>query len=151
MNAGDVSAMTNFSALDRDECLQLLKEKPIGRVLLVENGVPTAYPVNYILCGEEIIFATSSKHKIGAAAVRTTMGFEVDNIDPHTHGGWSVLGAGEPYVLTATMKLNDVIRTMGHSWAPGSMNTKVVIPLRLLHGRRLTPAGIFNDLCAYPL
>lgn len=147
----EVALMTDFCTVDRDECLRLLKEKSVGRVLLVEDGVPTAYPVNYLLRDEEVIFATSSDRKIAAAAVRKTMGFQVDNIDSHSHGGWSVLGAGEPYVVTATLKLDDVSHKLGHSWAPGLMSTRVAIPLRLLHGRRLSPSGLYGDLCTYSL
>jgi hypothetical protein len=119
---------------------------------MIEEGIPVAYPVNYLLRGEEIIFATSSRNKTAAARGRRTMGFQVDEIDFRTHSGWSVLGAGEPYVVSSSTKLAELNDTMDHPWVPDHPEHRIAIPLRILHGRRLAPAGFVSDrLCTYPI
>ena len=144
--------MIEFTVLGRHQCLRLLAERTVGRVVLVEDGVPTAHPVNYLLDGEEIVFATASRPKVLAAAGRHVLGFEVDSIDSHTHSGWSVVGAGEAYEITAPMRLAALARTIGESWVPGSSGHTIAIPLRILHGRRLAPAGFVSDsLCGCPI
>ena len=80
--------------LSKQECLALLAAVPVGRVIYTDRALPAAQPVNYLLDGEEIIFRTANGSKLAAATRHAVVGFQVDEIDPRTRTGWSVLGVG---------------------------------------------------------
>jgi len=80
--------------LGRDECLELLESCPVGRVALTAHALPVVVPVNHRLLGEDLVFATGVGSKLLAMAKGTVVGFEVDDFDPATRSGWSVLVVG---------------------------------------------------------
>src|SRR5215213_11640787 len=92
MDAGEGGELVE---LTRTECLRLLAGGVIGRIICTDGALPTAQPVNYLLDGEEIIFRTANGSKLAAATRHAVVGFQVDEIDPRTRTGWSVLGVGE--------------------------------------------------------
>jgi hypothetical protein len=57
------------------------------------------------------------------------VGFHVDDIDPITHVGWSVLGVGQAYEVTDTDR-----RSLP---AAGSTSHTVAVPLQELTGQRV--------------
>jgi nitroimidazol reductase NimA-like FMN-containing flavoprotein (pyridoxamine 5'-phosphate oxidase superfamily) len=144
--------MIQVNELGRDECLRLLAGQKVGRLLLVEDAVPIAQPVNYVLDGEEVVFATGSRRKRRAAERQRTLGFQIDHVDSDSHCGWSVLGGGEAYEITAPLRLAQLDRAMGDSWVPGAVGHVIAIPLRILQGRRLALAEFVSDgMCGLPL
>ena len=79
----------------RAECLDLLAAQDYGRLGLVEGGQPVVLPINYALDGEHIVFRTgggSGKFNTLVRGARAAL--EIDDIDPATHAGWSVLATG---------------------------------------------------------
>jgi uncharacterized protein len=84
-----------------DRCLQLLGTESIGRVAVIVGDDVDVFPVNYIVDGDRIAFATNVGRKMsGMLAGR--LAFEVDSIDLPAHAGWSVIVHGvvdsvEPY------------------------------------------------------
>lgn len=94
--------MTNSAVvavdLDRGECFRLLGSKAVGRICVVENGYPVAFPVNYRLVFEGgdmpvIIIRARSGSVLDVSG--TKVGFQLDGIDPIDETGWSVLARGE--------------------------------------------------------
>ena len=55
------------------------------------DGVPAAFPVNFALLDDDIVFRTAPGTKLSAALEGAVVGFEVDRIDPVFESGWSVL------------------------------------------------------------
>lgn len=80
--------------LNRAECLALLASRPVGRVAVSAHALPAILPVTYRLLGDDVIFATGTGSKSLAVTHGNVIAFEVDDTDPATCSGWSVLVVG---------------------------------------------------------
>jgi uncharacterized protein len=123
--------------LDEAECLRLLAGTEIGRVVFTDSALPAAQPVTYLLDGEEIVFRTAGGSKLAAATRNAVVAFQVDQIDPGTRTGWTVLGVGEAYEVIVPERLAELAERMPPPWAPNRTAHTIAIPLQRLTGRRL--------------
>jgi len=125
--------------LSRRHCIDLLSETPVGRVIFTEKALPTAMPVNFALLDEDIVFRTGTGSKLAAAMAKAVVAFQVDDIDPVGHSGWSVLVQGWAALLTRADELARAYDLQLQSWAPGERWHFVRIRSEIVSGRRLTP------------
>jgi nitroimidazol reductase NimA-like FMN-containing flavoprotein (pyridoxamine 5'-phosphate oxidase superfamily) len=133
------ATVVHLVELDEAECLRLLARGMIGRVVLTDSALPAAQPVTYLLDGEEVLFRTGGGSKLAAAAQGAVVAFEVDEIDPSTRQGWTVLGVGEAYEVLVPRRLAELAERMPAPWAPGRTAHTIAVPLQRLTGRRLVP------------
>jgi len=122
--------------LDRVECLALLRQARLGRVVLSVDCLPVALPVNLTLDGEDVVFYTNTGAKTDAAVAGQVVSVEVDDIDPVYHTGWSVLLTGVAEVVTDPEELAAVAEHL-RPWAPGPHPFLVKVHSTLISGRRL--------------
>jgi nitroimidazol reductase NimA-like FMN-containing flavoprotein (pyridoxamine 5'-phosphate oxidase superfamily) len=123
--------------LDRDECLRMLARCTFGRIGITSRGLPVVLPVNYRLVGDQIVFRTGHGSKLEAATSNTVVAFEVDEIDPLSHAGWSVMATGEARKVTKPEEL-DLLDGVGiPHWASAEGDSTVVVSTELLSGRRI--------------
>lgn len=120
------------------ECVRLVSSGRVGRVVFTDGALPAAQPVNYLFDDGEVMFVTRNGSALAAATHNTVVAFEVDDIDPRTHVGWSVLAVGEAYEVTDAERLADLARRRPAAWAFGAQTHTIAIPLQHLTGRRLT-------------
>ena len=125
--------------LSRDECLALLPEEAVGRLVYVDAEGPVAVPVNHALAGDQIVFRVEGGSHL-REAVGAPVAFEVDHTEPDARSGWSVLVRG-----TATeVELEDVpdlLKRMSappRPWAEGIHSVWVEITAHKVTGRRLS-------------
>src|SRR2546423_3808873 len=90
-----MSTSAEVGELERAECLRLLVEQCVGRVVFTDGALPGARPVNYMLDGEEVVFRTGTDGRLAKVTRDKVVGFEVDSIDAWARTGWSVLGVGQ--------------------------------------------------------
>lgn len=124
--------------LSTDECVRLLGTTEIGRVVVSMDALPAAFPVNYRVVGDEIVFQTAPGTKLAAAVSRTVLGFQVDDIDARERHGWSVLVVGLSRVVEDPAEAQDLERAGVQTWwstAPGMRF--VAIAMDRVSGRRL--------------
>ena len=140
-NAGRSTAAAELGELDRGECLRLLGKSTVGRVVFTEGALPAAHPVIYLLDDEEVIFCTAVGSKLAVATGHQIVGFQVDEIDPYTRSGWSVLGVGQAYEVVMPIRLAALTARQPAPWIPDRTEHTIAIPLQRLTGRRLHPAG----------
>jgi hypothetical protein len=93
VNDGAVAAVE----LDRAACLRLLGTHAVGRLCVLENGFPVAFPVNYRLVFQAdetpvIVLRVRPDSVLDVAGVN--VGFQLDGLDPVDETGWSVLARG---------------------------------------------------------
>jgi hypothetical protein len=85
-----------LEAIPHADCLRLLRDRSVGRVAFISEGFPLVLPVNYRLV--EVGGATwiALRTRPGNAIDRAGLGaaFEIDDIDPVKHQGWSVVVRG---------------------------------------------------------
>jgi uncharacterized protein len=128
-----------IQALGREECLQLLATQQVGRLGFVNDGHPDVLPVNYVLDGDAVVFATSPGTKLWAAT-RTPVAFEVDSIDAPTRSGWSVVIHGLAQEITGLDPASVMERIHGLTlspWPGGERLNMVRLPAMSMSGRRV--------------
>lgn len=89
------------------ECHNLLAERHLGRLALVDAQGPVILPVNYVFDQGSVVFRTDPGAKPDAAADDTPVAFEVDAVDEGTRTGSSVVVRGS---LAEVSDLDDLER-----------------------------------------
>lgn len=124
--------------LDRAECLRLLGVAALGRVGLTSGALPAILPVNFWFDGDDILIRTSPGTKLEAATHDSVVAFEVDEIDPAAHTGWSVMVQGMARHVTDPAELARIQTLPLPRWAPGGADDNVVaIRPEIVSGRRI--------------
>ena len=80
--------------LDDELCSGILRRNARGRIALSVDALPVILPVNYELAGEDIIMCVVLDDRHLTALDHTVVAFEVDEIDPITGAGLSVMVQG---------------------------------------------------------
>ena len=124
--------------LSKDECLELLAGREVGRVAVVAEGQPTIFPVNYVLDGDLIVFRTDPGTKLDHGSL-DRVAFEVDEIDFAHHEGWSVVVAGTGREITGALdKASEREQSLPlQPWASGPKEHWIRIVAPVITGRRL--------------
>ena len=127
-----------FERLDETACRALLAQKCIGRVALTMGAIPVVLPVNYQCVEGSIALRTGEGGKLTAATQNAVVAFQVDEIDPVVHTGWSILAVGIARALTAPADLAWAETLPLRSWAPGSRERIVRLVPEFLDGLLIT-------------
>ena len=77
-----------------DECWQLVAGTPVGRVAFVDGGEPMVLPVNHAVVGHRVVFRTFRGSLLHEALMSEPVAFQVDDFDPESRTGWSVVVRG---------------------------------------------------------
>jgi nitroimidazol reductase NimA-like FMN-containing flavoprotein (pyridoxamine 5'-phosphate oxidase superfamily) len=132
-----VDTWTGIRWIEKVECLRLLATRQLGRLGFVLGGLPEVLPVNYVLDGEAVVFATAEGSKL-RGVTRGPVVFEVDDTDAASRSGWSVIVHGLAEELTGfdSPALVDRVRALPiEPWAPGDKPHLVRIRPRSITGR----------------
>ena len=125
--------------LSSAQCRELLAAQSVGRVAFVTARGPRIVPLNYTFREESVEFRTSPYSEMALNAPGTVVAFEVDELDPTTRSGWSVVVTGEcRHVLDdedPTAGLPEGSRTT--PWAGGHRPLVLRIHPSDLSGRRV--------------
>jgi uncharacterized protein len=105
---------------------------------LSSAALPVVLPVNFALDGEEIVIRTGAGTKLDAALRNAVVAFEVDEIDPVYHSGWSVMVTGMARELRAPGEIERARALPLRPWAPGVRDAFIAIPAQLVSGRRIS-------------
>jgi hypothetical protein len=127
-----------LEVLDRQESLHLLGTATLGRVGVSFGALPTILPVNFRLVADEIAFRTNIGTKLDTATLNAVVAFEVDDLDPTYHTGWSVVvvGVAREVINAAERERFDAARIP--RWAPVDSQRIVAISTDMISGRRIT-------------
>jgi len=128
----------SLSIIPEAECRHLLGGAEIGRVVVSVGALPAALPVTYRVIGDTIVFRTAPGSKLTAAVDKTVVGFEVDELDPLSRSGWSVLVVGTSQVVSDPGEIADLDEIGVHSWLAVAPPHYVKIHIDRISGRRLT-------------
>ena len=123
------------------ECWSLLETQSLGRLAVAIRNHPDIFPINYLIDDETVVFRTDPGIKLAAATAGESVAFEVDQYDPETVQGWSVVVTG---VAREMKKLEDMMRVEDLPLEPaaaGRKNRWVRIHPLSVTGRRLPPAS----------
>ncbi|MBO0693447.1 MAG: pyridoxamine 5'-phosphate oxidase family protein [Acidimicrobiaceae bacterium] len=96
-----MSDASEAEELPRSRCLELLGSRSLGRLALSERALPTVVPVSYELVGDRVVLAAPQASRLLVEGQRPVVAFEVDDIDPDTFAGWSVVVVGAVQQIAA--------------------------------------------------
>ncbi|WP_030927012.1 pyridoxamine 5'-phosphate oxidase family protein [Streptomyces sp. NRRL S-646] len=127
-----------FRELERQECLRLLAQVPVGRIVHTRQALPAVLPVNFSLDSDgAVLLRTSAASELARAVDGTVVAFEVDEVDAVAHSGWSVVVTGAARVVRDPDEHERLTRTGPRSWAPSPEEVFVRIEPELITGREL--------------
>jgi uncharacterized protein len=124
-----------------DECWNLLESQNIGRFAVAAGPYPLVFPVNYAVDRRHILFRSAAGTKLWAIH-RSNVVFEIDQIDPIHHSGWSVMAWGAAHEVSDEDHPGIEDRaTEGGAvpWAPGPRERIVRMIVDGVSGRRIRP------------
>ena len=131
--------------LGREECLNLLARPAIGRIALSVGALPVVFPVNFTLFDGDILIRTAPGTKLRAAAANAVVAFEVDDVDPVDHTGWSVMVQGVANEITDEATVARAHRAPLTPWARQN-GCYLRITCQVVSGRRIGGgAASWND------
>ncbi|MDE3086994.1 MAG: pyridoxamine 5'-phosphate oxidase family protein [Acidobacteriota bacterium] len=117
--------------------MALLAGVRVGRVAVSIGAVPAVFPVNFGVVDGTIVFRTGTGTKLDAATRNAVVAFEVDDLDPLYHEGWSVLVVGVADELTDRALLQRAEALPLSPWAPGRRDHFVRLQPEFVSGRRI--------------
>lgn len=120
-------------ALTAGECTELLDSQDVGRVAWCHGGRPHLVPVNYDHHDGRVRLRTSARSRLATAA-GVPIVFEVDQLDPFTRSGTSVLVEGE------AQRLHLPRHALPETWGDDSRLLVLEIRPRSVTGRRVMPS-----------
>jgi nitroimidazol reductase NimA-like FMN-containing flavoprotein (pyridoxamine 5'-phosphate oxidase superfamily) len=131
---------TGLIELSEPECWARLEAHGTGRLAVVNGTTPDIFPVNYVVHRGEILIRTEAGTKLAAATLMPAVAFEIDEFDPRTRTGWSVVVKGhgrEPKTLDELVDLDD----LGiDPWVEASKSRWLAIQPQGISGREVPPS-----------
>jgi uncharacterized protein len=125
----------NFTELSEAECKELLTQHTAGRVGFMAPEGPQILPVTYQYRNDTVIFRTSPFGPLSGLVRRTSVAFEIDDIDEENKSGWSVLVLGFAEAMAHNYLLTSAWETGPVPWAEGTRNLFIEIKPRKISGR----------------
>jgi nitroimidazol reductase NimA-like FMN-containing flavoprotein (pyridoxamine 5'-phosphate oxidase superfamily) len=129
--------------LGETECLPLIGAGGVGRIGYTSRFGPTVLPVNYDLYEGTIVFRTGL-HSSMVADLRTGMAdaeynvaFEIDQMQPVTQEGWSVLIQGAAHFVDSEEELAPIADLGVQAWPGGAKEQFIRIIPTHITGRRI--------------
>jgi nitroimidazol reductase NimA-like FMN-containing flavoprotein (pyridoxamine 5'-phosphate oxidase superfamily) len=126
-----------LEVLDRAECLRLLGSSTVGRLGITAGALPTVLPINFRLIDDKVYFRTGSGSKLRAATDNAVVAFEVDDMDPLWHSGWSVVVTGVAREVTDPDRLSELEAANIPRWTPNHADRVIQVSTEMVSGRRL--------------
>jgi nitroimidazol reductase NimA-like FMN-containing flavoprotein (pyridoxamine 5'-phosphate oxidase superfamily) len=129
---------TGLARLSREQCLRLLAHSNFGRVGVSVDALPAILPVTIALVDDDVVFRTVPGTKLAYAARNAVLAVEVDDYDPPSGEGWSVLVRGVATQLEDEAEIDRARSVLDRSWIPESTGEHFVrVRSDLVTGRRL--------------
>jgi hypothetical protein len=130
-------------ALDETQCLSLIAGGGVGRIGYSSRFGPAVLPVNYELYEGTIVFRTGLHSSMvqdlrtGIADAEYNVAFEIDQMQPVTQEGWSVLVQGAAHFVESDEELAPIGRLGVQAWAGGPKEQFLRIVPTHITGRRI--------------
>ena len=142
--SGNADVSPVLETLDEAECLRLISPGGIGRIAFTGRYGLTVLPVNYKLHDGAIVFRTAQDSptgedlRTGIAHAEYQVAFEIDQINPETRDGWSVLIHGPAHHMSSDAEQAAVEASGVTPWPRGAHEHAIRIIPTTITGRRLS-------------
>jgi hypothetical protein len=142
---------TTLEHLSRQECLRLVGQVPLGRIVYTRQALPAVELVNFALHDGDIVIRTDSGGKLAAATRGAVVAFEADSVDLAAHAGWSVTVVGYCRAVTGSEEIRRLERVGLVPWAPGNRDHFIRISPEIVNGRRIGARPLVGSNDASPV
>jgi nitroimidazol reductase NimA-like FMN-containing flavoprotein (pyridoxamine 5'-phosphate oxidase superfamily) len=132
---------TTLEELSREQCLWLMGQVPLGRIVYTRQALPAVELVNFALDDGDIVVRTDVGGKLAAATRGAVVAFEADSVDLAAHAGWSVTVVGYSRAVVDVEEIRNLQQGGPAPWAPGQRDHFIRISPTFVTGRRLTGDG----------
>jgi nitroimidazol reductase NimA-like FMN-containing flavoprotein (pyridoxamine 5'-phosphate oxidase superfamily) len=129
-----MEAQRSLDALPPDECLSLLARAEVGHVAFSYRALPAIVPVHFGVDEDGVVIRTTEESRLADAGNGAVMSFEVDELEPAPHGGWSVAVTGQARRMTDPDEIARW-RTRIHPRVPGPRDCFLFLPMTIVTGR----------------
>jgi len=142
--SGNANSGPILEKLDEAECLRLISPGGIGRLVFTGRFGLTVLPVNYKLHDGAIVFRTAQNSptgedlSTGIEHAEYQVAFEIDQINPETRDGWSVLIHGPAHHMSSDAERAAVAESGVAPWPRGVHEHAIRITPTTITGRRLS-------------
>jgi nitroimidazol reductase NimA-like FMN-containing flavoprotein (pyridoxamine 5'-phosphate oxidase superfamily) len=132
--------------LTNDESMRLIEQAEIGRIGFTGRFGPVVLPVNYKVVDGTVVFRTeeygsiSQDLRTGIPEAAYRVAFEVDEMDPATKTGWSVLVQGAARHVDDESERASLLAVGVEPWAAGERALFMRITPSHVTGRRIRRA-----------
>jgi nitroimidazol reductase NimA-like FMN-containing flavoprotein (pyridoxamine 5'-phosphate oxidase superfamily) len=129
--------------LTRDESMRLIEQAEVGRIGFTGRYGPVVLPVNYKVIGGTVVFRTeeygtlAEDLRTGIPDAEYRVAFEVDDMDPATRTGWSVLLQGSAHHVDDESERASLLAVGVEPWAGGERTLFMRITPAHITGRRI--------------
>ena len=128
---------TRLETLSAEECRELLERGVVGRVAITAQGIPEVLPVNYTLIDGNIVFRAGRGTVLHGSTSDAPIAFEVDQSDPATLSGWSVLVVGFSKEVTDRREVDRALAILPDGWVPHEHEHVIRLQPIRVSGRRI--------------
>ena len=126
-----------LGVLTRRQCLDLLEQVRVGRLVFTEDGSPAVQPVNFRLWRDDVVIRVAGGPKLAAAVEQQVVAFQADELDAELRTGWSVTVVGHARQITDVDEQTEVAGTFVQPWVDGRRDHFVRIHAEKVTGREL--------------
>lgn len=130
-----------LDVLNRRQCLDLLQNVRVGRLVFTEDALPAVQPVNFRLWREDIVVRVAGGAKLTAATENSVVAFQADELDPDLRMGWSVTVVGHASLITDIDELVELSGTFVQPWVDGRRDHFIRVQAEKMTGRRFKEPG----------
>ena len=132
---------TGLIEINREECLDLLAAKSVGRIAYATHAGARILPMNYVLVDNSIVFRTVPNGEVYNHALSSMCAFEIDETDEFFESGWSVVVLGRLELATEEDFAGMRYGKLPEPWAGGSRYMFVRLRCEQVSGRRVIGHG----------
>jgi nitroimidazol reductase NimA-like FMN-containing flavoprotein (pyridoxamine 5'-phosphate oxidase superfamily) len=125
-----------LAELGRTQCLDLIRSAELGRIGVSVDALPAIFPVFLTLVDDFLVFRSIAGTKMSAAAAGAIVAVELDEFDPATGQGWSVLVRGVAHAISDGERADLARERLRASWV-GDGDGLVEVSVDLVTGRRI--------------
>lgn len=134
-----MASLRELEELDREQCLALLTQAPVGRLVFTERALPAVQPVDFRWWHGDVVIRTADPAVLAAASGNRIVAFETDDLDADLRVGWTVTVVGHAQVITNVPDLIELSGLFSRPCVGGRCDYFACIRTEKVTGSRLWP------------
>ena len=128
--------MANLTDLTEAEIWAQLETSELARLAWNTSAGPQILPVNIVTHQGALWLRTTAHSAIAAQVDESQVAIEIDDIDPHSHAGWSIVVHGRAEAIYHEDDVPQAVTSL-RAWAGGSRPLWLRVDAASVTGKRL--------------